>query len=696
MRVAFAAQWVSSRRPLPGPSHTHRYALGGLLLLWAGLFFPAAPLSAQTVTLNLKDADIRALVSTVADVTGRNFIVDPRVKGKVTVISGTPIQQKELYQLFLSVLAVHGFATVPAGEAIKIVPAASGKSDSTPVASEAAPGEGDELVTRVVRVANVPAARLVPILRPLVPQTGHLAAYPGSNVLIISDSAANVARLVSIIARIDVTGEAEVELIPLQHASAQEVVRILTTLLPPERKVEPAEAPTRFVADERTNSILLSGDKDARLRLRAIISDLDTPTEIQGNTHVIYLRYAKAKDLVPILEGVTRGATGGKERPAAPSGAAGGEISIQADESMNALVITAPTDTLASLKSVIRQLDIRRAQVLLEGIVAEVREDKARELGVQWRLTNNPTGTGAIGGTAFSVGGTSIQEVAKDPTTVGAGLALGYIEGKVSILGSDEILNIGALVQALASDTGSNILATPTVVTLDNEEAEFVVARNLPFVTGTFTSTGAGQGVTNPFQTVERQDVGLVLRVKPQINEGNTVKLEIEQEVSDVLPQAQAQLVGAVDVVTNKRSIKTSVLVEDNSMLVLSGLLEDRLTESEQKVPGLGDIPLLGYLFRGQETSKEKRNLMFFLRPHILRDVVSAGAATSRKYSYLRAQQLDAYRRGVNLMPNSEAPLLLELQDYLDAPPGTPAIGKASPKELGRARPSPAAPPGSK
>jgi general secretion pathway protein D len=675
---------------LPGPLHRHRYTLGGLLLLWAGLFLPAPALFAQTVTLNLKDADIRALVSTVADVTGKNFIVDPRVKGKVTVISGGPIQEKELYQLFLSVLSVHGFSTVPAGEAIKIVPAASGKSDSTPVVSAAAPGEGDELVTRVVPVENVPAAQLVPILRPLVPQTGHLAAYPGSNVLIISDSAANVTRLVHIIERIDVTGEAEVELIPLQHASAQEVVRILTTLLPPQAKGDPAEAPTRFVADERTNSILVSGDKDARLRLRAIISHLDTPMEIQGNTHVVYLRYAKAKDLVPILEGVTRGATGGKDRPGAASGAAGGEISIQADESMNALVITAPTDALASLKSVIRQLDIRRAQVLLEGIIAEVREDKARELGVQWRFTDNPEGTGAIGGTSFSVGGTSIQSVAADPTTLGAGLALGYIDGKVSILGN-EILNIGALVQALASDTESNILATPTVVTLDNEEAEFIVARNLPFVTGQFTSTGAGEGVTNPFQTVERQDVGLVLRVKPQINEGNTVKLEIEQEISDVLPQAAAQLVGAVDVVTNKRSIKTSVLVEDNSMLVLSGLLEDRLTESEQKVPGLGDIPLLGYLFRAQETSKEKRNLMIFLRPHILRDVVSAGAVTSSKYSFLRAQQLDAYRRGVNLMPDSEAPLLLELQDYLEAPPGTAAIGKASPKELERGRPAPAA-----
>ncbi len=627
---------------------------------------------AETVTLNLKDADIRALVGTVAEATGNNFVVDPRVKGKVTVISGGPIQVDELYQVFLAVLKVHGFATVPAGEVIKVVPVASGKTDSTRVATEGRPGSGDELVTRVVHLENVPAAQLVPILRPLVPQQGHLVAYPQSNVLIISDTAANVARLASIIGRIDVSGEAEVEPIPLRHASAQEVVRILTTLLPAQGKGQARGSPVRFVADDRTNSVLVSGDKESRLQVRAIIGHLDTPSEEQGNTHVVYLRYAEAKDLVPILEGVVAGGAGAPRAGKAPAGGRG-DAKIQADEAMNALIITAPPDILASLKSVIRQLDLRRAQVLVEGVIAEVTAETTIQLGVQWQFTNNPNDNKtAIGGTNFGIGGQSIVNLAQNPTAVGSGLTVGYLDGTVSILGT-EILNIGALVQALAADSESNILATPSVMTLDNEEAEFIVARNVPFVTGQFTSTGAGDGVTNPFQTIERQDVGLVLRVKPQVNEGDAIKMEIEQEVSNLLPSTSAAPLGdaqAVDLITSKRSIKTSVLVEDRSMLVLGGLIDEDLQESEERVPGLGSIPLLGYLFRAQRTSKSKRNLMVFLRPHILRDVARANSISSRKYNYLRAEQLRVRELGTALMPDDESPLLLELQDFLDEPAG--------------------------
>jgi len=652
--AALAACFLAMRRRLRTP----------VVVVLSLMLVPLA--HAQTVTLNLKDADIRALVSTVADVTGKNFVVDPRVKGKVTVISGGPIQEGELYQVFLSVLRVHGFTTVPAGDVIKIVPAASGKTDTTPVASADIPGQGDELVTRVIPVENVPAAQLVPILRPLVPQTGHLVAYPGSNVLVLSDTAANVARLAKIIGRIDVSGEAEVELLPLQHASAQEVVRILTTLIPAQGKAAAAGSPTRFVADERTNSILVSGDKDARLRLRAIIGHLDTPTEVAGNTHVIYLRYAKAKDLVPILEGIARGGgaagrqVGGK-KPAPVQG----EISIQADENMNALVVTAPPDTLASLKSVIRQLDIRRAQVLVEGVVAEVGSDTSAEFGIQWRTTNNPNnGKTVIGGTNFGTPGINALSTAENPlSALGKGLSLAFIDGTINFPGTDiAILNIGALIQALAQDAETNILSTPSVVTLDNEEAEFIVANNVPFRTGSFTTTA--DGASNPFQTVERQDVGLILRVKPQINEGNAVKLEIEQEVSNVLPSATFQV---EDLVTRKRSVKTTVLVEDQSMLVLGGLIDEDLRETTEKVPGLGDLPVLGALFRFQTTQKTKRNLMVFLRPHILRDVVSAATISGSKYNYLRAEQLTVRERGTALLPDAESPLLLELQDYLDA-----------------------------
>ncbi len=627
---------------------------------------------AQTVTLNLKDASIRALVGTVAEATGNNFVVDPRVKGKVTVISGGPIQVDELYQVFLAVLKVHGFATVPAGEVIKVVPVASGKTDSTLGATDGRPGSGDELVTRVVHLENVPAAQLVPILRPLVPQQGHLVAYPQSNVLIISDTAANVARLASIIGRIDVSGEAEVEPILLRHASAQEVVRILTTLIPAQGKAEATGSPVRFVADERTNSVLVSGDKESRLQVRAIVGHLDTPSEEQGNTHVIYLRYAKATDLVPILEGVVTGATGAPKVGKAPAGGRG-EVKIQADEAMNALIITAPPDVIASLKSVVRQLDLRRAQVLVEGVIAEVQSDKVTQLGVQWQFTNNPNDNKTtIGGTNFTLGGQSIVNLAQDPSAVGPGLSVGYIDGTVSILGT-EILNIGALIQALSADSESNILATPSVVTLDNEEAEFIVARNVPFVTGQFTSTGAGDGVTNPFQTIERQDVGLVLRVKPQVNEGDAIKMEIEQEVSNLLPSTSAAPFGdaqAVDLITSKRSIKTSVLVEDRSMLVLGGLIDEDLQQSEERVSGLGSIPLLGYLFKAERTSKSKRNLMVFLRPHILRDVARADVISNRKYNYIRAEQLRVREHRSPLIRRDETPVLLELQEFLHEPAG--------------------------
>ncbi len=351
----------------------------------------------------------------------------------------------------------------------------------------------------------------------------------------------------------------------------------------------------------------------------------------------------------------------------------GGDVRIQADEAMNALVITAPPDVLASLKSVIRQLDIRRAQVLVEGVIAEVTADKLVQIGVQWRFTRDPnTRQGAIGGTQFTLGGGSIGNLSRNPLDVGPGLSVGYVDGTVSVLGT-ELLNIGALIQALSADSQSNILATPSVVTLDNEEAEFIVARNVPFITGQFTSTGAGDGVTNPFQTIERQDVGLVLRVKPQVNEGDAIKMEIEQEVSNLLPSTSAAPLGdaqAVDLITSKRSIKTSVLVEDRSMLVLGGLIDEDLQQSEERVPGLGSLPLLGYLFRAQRTSKTKRNLMAFLRPHILRDVERAELMSNRKYNYLRAEQLRVRERGTALMRDDESPLLLELQDYLHEPAG--------------------------
>ncbi len=632
---------------------------------------------AQSVTLNLKDADISALITTVAEITGKNFIVDPRVKGKVTVISSKPMNQDEVYQVFLSILEVHSFAVVPSGEIYKIVPDVNAKQEPIPTVV-GAKGEGDEVATEVIPVKNVSAAQLVPILRPLIPQQGHLAAYPSTNVLIISDRAANIHRLATIVNRIDQVSDAEVEVIPLQHASATEMVRILTTLAKPTGgQAGSPESTLSFIADERTNSVLMSGDRTARLPMRAVIAHLDTPLEAGGNTKVIYLRYAEAKDLVAVLKGV--GTTAAEEAKGAQSAQQaarpGTQFDIQADEATNALVITAAPDVMLSLEQVIRQLDVRRAQVLVDAIIAEVSSERLRQLGVQWIVDGTPSG-GPVGLINFTNAGSSIVDIASAILSKSTSVTV----GDVSAIGGGRInsndVNFAVLLQALASDTNTNILSTPTLVTLDNTEAEIVVGQNVPFVTGQFTNTGAAAGSVNPFQTIQREDVGLTLKIKPQINEGDAVKLDIQQEVSSIAPSAQ----GAADVVTNKRSIKTSVLVDDGSLVVLGGLIQDDLSESNNKVPLLGDVPVLGNLFRSRSTTKRKQNLMVFIHPVILRGQAMNAQYTGGKYNYIRGQQMSRARGGVQLMPSEVVPVMPELEQMLHAPrPVEPPTGQAMP-----------------
>ncbi|MEE9422472.1 MAG: type II secretion system secretin GspD [Gammaproteobacteria bacterium] len=629
----------------------------------------ALPLAAQTVTLNLKDADINALIGTVAEVTGRNFIVDPRVKGKVTVVSSRPMDSDEVYEVFQSILKVHGFAAVPSGEVIKIVPDVSAKQDSIPNANDKSPGRGDAMVTRVIQVDNVAAAQLVPILRPLVPQQGHLAAYPASNVLIISDRARNVERLVSIIRRIDKGSDTEIEVIRLEHASAAEVVRILTAVNRSKsaQGKTPAQAAQSLVADERTNSVLLGGDRANRLRLRAIISHLDTPLDKGGNTKVIYLKYAKAVDLVEVLTGVGKTQTEevkGKQ-PAAQN--IDKLLDIQADESTNALVITAPPDLMLSLEAVIRQLDIRRQQILVDAVIAEVSMSKARELGVQWAVDGHTKGGAPVAGTNFTNTGNSATSLIGGLNSSDVSGALGSLVPGL-LLGGGKFntgnIDYGVILQALASDSDTNILSTPSLVTMDNEEAEIIVGQNVPFVTGSFSSTGASSGSVDPFQTIQREDVGITLRVTPQINEGNAIILKIEQEVSSVSNDASA-----ADIITNKRSIKTKVLVEDGQVLVLGGLIDDQVTETEQKVPLLGDIPLLGYLFRSKSVSNSKQNLMVFIHPTILRDADVSTRYSVNKYNYIRGKEFEMHGDGVPLMPGNKGPRLPEINQFLELPP---------------------------
>jgi general secretion pathway protein D len=671
-RIQPAAAAVSRRA-------RHRVApLGAALLaslcLCAGPVQSAAPASAAAapVTLNLKDADISAVISTVSEATGRNFIVDPRVKGKITIISSKPMNPDEIYRVFLSVLDVHGFAAVDSGNVIKIVPDANAKQIAVPVVDDQRPGSGDQVVTRVIELRNISAAQLVPILRPLVPQQGHMAAYIPSNMLIISDRASNIARIANIINRIDIRSDEEIELVRLSHASAAEVVRIIGAL-DQQRKAqrgagaEAGEETPVLIADERTNSILIGGGKSGRLRLRAILSHLDTPLETEGNTQVYYLRYARAADLVTVLTGVSTSVEQQAQAQNAPAAAANRNmpINIQADENTNALVITAPPDILRALESVIKQLDVRRAQVHVEGVIAEISSTFDAQLGTEWIIDGTPSGTGPVGLSNFpSASGGSIADIAGSIISgtslpnIGDGLTLG-----VGRFDSGSI-NFAALLRALKSDGSTNILSTPTLVTLDNEEAEIIVGEEVPFVTGSFSTTGGATNVTNPFQTIQRQNVGITLRVRPQINEGNAIKLDIEQSIDSLSTSSRA-----VDLITNTRSIKTSIIVDDGEVIVLGGLIRDDVQERVQKVPLLGDIPLIGWLFRSQSTTKAKTNLMVFLKPSIIREKELMRHFTSSKYNHMRALQMDVRDKGLLMLPPEEAPVLPAFDEMLALPP---------------------------
>jgi general secretion pathway protein D len=631
--------------------------LSGVLLIctisWYGVVAAAG-----SMTLNLKEADIRAVIATVSEMTGKNFIIDPRVKGKVTVLSSKPMDPDEVYQVFLSVLNIHGFAAIPGKNSIKIIPEADAKQSAILTVSGRGQSAGDEMITRIIPVENVSAAQLVPILRPLLPQQGHLAAYAQTNILIASGLADNMERIVDLVKRIDQANNTEIELVPLSHASAEEISRIITSINPSGSGKGAADLnDVKVFADPRTNSIILSGDKADRNRIKSIIQRLDTPAEGGGNTKVIYLRYANAAALVPVLGGAAKSANqaGNAGKPTAAAA-----INIQADESTNALVISASPDIIRELESIIRQLDIRRAQVMVKAIIAEISADKSAEFGVNWAgyspNSSAPVGIIDLNG---SLTATASKVAAGQPPSV-VGTMLGF--GRLTESSSGSTTGFVGLLQAIKGDADSNILATPTLVTLDNEEAEIVVGQNVPFVTGSYTPSSTT--TSNPFQTIQREDVGLTLRIKPQINEGDSIRMNIVQEVSSVNQSAES----ASDLITNKRSLKTTVMVDDGQVLALGGLLDETMSESDHKVPGLGDIPLLGWLFSYKKSAKVKRDLTMFLHPLIIRDSRQGTEIASRKYNLLRAQQIKSNEEQLGLI-NGEAPIVPPLSEFLELPP---------------------------
>jgi general secretion pathway protein D len=660
-----------------------------VLALVVALAWPAVSRAQAegTITPNYKDADLAQIIEAVSAVTGKNFIVDPRVRAQVTMLSSTPMTPAAFYEAFLSILQVHGFVAVASGDVVKIVPDANARQLPANDLPSRVSSTSDEIVTQVIAVRNVSAAQLVPILRPLIPQYGHLAAYPSSNMLIISDRAANVSRMVRIIQRIDQTGDAEIDVIPMQHASATEVVRIVTSLYAGAGG-EGAGSPTiKIVADDRTNSVLVSGERSQRLRLRTLVTHLDTPLEAGGDTQVRYLRYADAEKIAGKLreqiQGITAAATGGAggaagAAPPVAAGAVDRSIGIWAEPETNALVVTAPPKIMRSVMAIVDRLDIRRAQVLVEAILVEMSGDKSMDLGINWVVADTDGGNDLpAGGFNSPVDGVGIGEViagVRDPDSVTAfprGLTLGV--GQLVENGT----SWAAVIRALNGIGNTNIIATPSVVTLDNEEAEIKIAQEIPFITGQFTTDTTGGGVNNPFQTIQREEVGNILKITPQINEGDSVMLKISQEASSVA--ASSQQVSSNDLITNKRVITTKVLVEDGGIIVLGGLISDEVRESTQQVPFLGSIPFLGELFKTRSIDKVKTNLMVFIRPRILRDGVDATIETNAKYNYIRDQQL-SYKKGkVPLMPGERQPTLPPLETLVPPSILDPATRAAAP-----------------
>ncbi|ABC31311.1 Type II secretory pathway, component PulD [Hahella chejuensis KCTC 2396] len=607
-------------------------------LLIAGFFSGVAGAEDQTWKVNLKDADIRAFITQIADITGYSFVVDPRVKGKVTVVSNAAMGRDEVYEMFLSVLNVHGFAAIPSEGIIKIVQQNEAKqtAENTSI-FKTVPQE--QLVTRVIQVKNANALELVPILRPMVAKYGHLAGVAAANGLIISDHVNNIARIERIVSELDSPSNYQLEVIQLKDAWVGDMVKLLEELAPSELgKGAPKGPANKFsvVADERSNRLILKGDENFRDKMRLLIAKLDQPAAVSGTTKVINLRHADAEALAELLKGLM-----GEIAPAKGEGAAaapgGGKVSIYPDEGLNALVVRAEPSMMKEIEAIVQQLDVRRAQVLIEAAIVEISDGLSRQLGVQMAAGDLTGKSGPATVTNFTNVGISasaiLAAIASNSTpSIGgdiAAVAIGEAEGRKGW---------GALIQALGTSGQANLLSTPSIITMDNLQSEIIVGQNVPFRTG---QTGTGtDGTSNPFTTIERQDVGLTLRVTPSISDGDLVRLEIEQESSSIAPSNES----ASDIITNKRQIKTSVLADNAETIVLGGLMSENYKLSEAKVPLLGDIPLLGALFRSTKREKDKQNLLVFLRPTILRNKEEAKKASQDKYDQLWELNLNIKR----------------------------------------------------
>lgn len=640
-----------------------------LCLALVGTTLSPQAVLAEEFSANFKDTDLKTFIETSGRNLNKTIIMGADVKGKVSIRTVTPLNERQYYQLFLNVLESQGYAVVTLDNGVlKVVKSNVAKTEPLPVLGEQSDDyQGDELITRVVPVRNVSVRELAPILRQMIDNagSGNVVNYDPSNVIMLTGRAAVVERLTEVIQRVDRAGNKSEEVIPLEHASSSEIARVLENLTKNSKDSQPASMKSQVVADERTNSLVISGDPAIRDKMKRLIRQLDSEMERSGNSQVFYLKYSKAEDLVEVLNQVS-----GSLKAAQGEGQAGARsrqdvVSIAASKTSNALIVTAPQDIMRSLESVITQLDVRRAQVHVEALIVEVAEGNNINFGVQWASkdaglmqfsngTQIPIGSlvGALskaqpqkGSTIISENGaTTINPDKEGDLSALTQLLAGYSGTAVGVVKGDWM----ALVQAVKADSSSNVLSTPSITTLDNQEAFFMVGQDVPVLTGSTT----GSDNKNPYNTVERKKVGIMLKVTPQINEGNAVQLVIEQEVSKVEGQTN------LDVVFGERKLKTTVLADDGELIVLGGLIDDQAGESVAKVPLLGDIPLLGHLFKSTANKKEKRNLMVFIRPTILRNGLAADGISQRKYNYIRAEQIYRDEQGLSLMPQTAQPIL--------------------------------------
>jgi len=626
----------------------------------------------QTWTINFKDSEIQEVIKFVADVTQKTVVIDPRVKGRVKVISAKPLNEPELMHLFRTVLEIHDFSVVEVGDVLRVIPLKDTRSSPVPVVDPGSTQKG--FLTQVIQLQNIAAAKVLPSIRPLVPQHSHLSAYDPSNAIIITDSAENIARIRSLIERLDQSATPITEIIELKYASAADLVQVLNNLEKSGKKNQAPQHALKLTADKRNNAVLITGEDLQRARAKKLIFRLDKPRTQTGNVRVIYLEYAKAKTVAETLTKVMANLS--KLGPGGKAAAQKSAATVEADEDTNSLLITASGDELQTLLDVVTRLDIRRPQVLVEAIIAEVSDGDTRNLGIEWMYQNTDNGvfassTAAKGGKTPITGfGTALagasapnlsateQAAADAKALVDVGSALlGSVGQVLGVVAQNDNENFLGVLNALESNSKTNILSTPTLLTMDNHEASFIVGDNIPIITGSQSSTN---GAFSPFQTIQRQDVGIKLTVTPQVNAGNMVLLDIAQEVSSVKETEETDQ----GFITSKREITTQVLAASGETIVLGGLIQEDASRTESRVPVLGRLPLIGRLFRSTDKSAGQTNLMVFLRATVVRSDKTMRDVTIDQYDYIRDRQEELRNNGFLRSPDDEMPKLPEKTEW--------------------------------